>query len=213
MATPTPQGFVIAGAASAALPRMFSRPVQFTGMPSIYTVWAALGGGPLQYGRGRAFWRRGDGWNVSVNESKGVWRDFVTGEGGGILDLVCIARDCDRREAYGWLAATFHLPTREITLDDRKRWAAAWRLAERLTAWRDAQREELRRRHYIHFRLCGRARNCVLRLGLDSPMGAFWADVCDVAELRWQELEAAIDRLDALSPAQLQAAFDRGAFV
>lgn len=52
---------------------------------SIIDVWAGLGGGDLRHNRGQAFWRDGDGYNVSVNEAKGVWCDHAHGTGGGSL--------------------------------------------------------------------------------------------------------------------------------
>lgn len=54
----------------------------------ITAVWLALGGSPLRYGRGRAWWRDGNGYNVSVNDAKSTWYDHAADEGGGILDLV-----------------------------------------------------------------------------------------------------------------------------
>ena len=46
----------------------------------ITDVWAALGGGPLRQRRGQAFWRDGDGYNVSLNDDKGCWHDFRYGK-------------------------------------------------------------------------------------------------------------------------------------
>ena len=63
---------------------------------SIVSVWAAVGGGPLRYGRGKAFWRDGDGYSVSLNQDKNVFFDFVTSTG-SILDLVRTVNGCDRR--------------------------------------------------------------------------------------------------------------------
>ncbi len=71
---------------------------------SITDVWQALGGGPLRYGRGAAWWRDGDGHNVSLDESKGVWYDHARSEGGGVLDLVQTVLGCDGRAALHWLA-------------------------------------------------------------------------------------------------------------
>ena len=48
---------------------------------SITDVWTALGGGDLRHGRGVAFWRAGDGYNVSVNEAKGTWHETATAQG------------------------------------------------------------------------------------------------------------------------------------
>jgi hypothetical protein len=69
----------------------------------------ATGVEPKKCGQGRwrtpATWRGGDGWNVVMDDGKGVWHDFVTGEGGGILDLTQRVNGCSRREAVFWLAA------------------------------------------------------------------------------------------------------------
>lgn len=72
---------------------------------SIEEVWNALGGGPLRSKRGRAFWRNGDGLNVSLNHESKTWRDFVSGEGGGILRLIEVATGKSRGEAAEWLIA------------------------------------------------------------------------------------------------------------
>jgi len=70
----------------------------------ISEVWAGLGGGPLRHGRGRAFWRDGDGHNVSLSNQKQTFYDFASGAGGGVLDLIQLVRDCSRRDALRWLA-------------------------------------------------------------------------------------------------------------
>ena len=54
----------------------------------ISQIYRALGGPKLRGTRGPAFWRRGDGLNVSLNDSRSCWRDFKASEGGGVLDLV-----------------------------------------------------------------------------------------------------------------------------
>jgi hypothetical protein len=56
----------------------------------ITEVWAALGGGEIRRGRGRAFWRDGQRFNISLSDDKGAYFDHARGEGGGILDLVCL---------------------------------------------------------------------------------------------------------------------------
>jgi hypothetical protein len=50
-------------------------------------------------------WRGGDGFNVSLNDTRSVWHDFTTDEGGGVLDLVARIRGGDRQDALRWLAA------------------------------------------------------------------------------------------------------------
>ena len=118
---------------------------------SITDVWIALGGAELRHGRGKAFWRDGDGDSVSLNQDNNVFFDFVAGTGGGVLVLIETVLGCDRREAVRWLAS--HL---NVTLDgDRPltpaqkrdyaiRRAAAERKARELTEWRRARLRRLR---------------------------------------------------------------------
>ncbi len=70
----------------------------------ISEVWAALGGGWLRKNRGKAFWRDGGGYNVSLNDRKGCWHDFVSGDAGGVLDLVQQVRGGSRAEALKYVA-------------------------------------------------------------------------------------------------------------
>ncbi len=67
------------------------------------STWSALGGGELRHGRGKAFWRSGDSYNVAIDSDKNVWFDHRDAVGGGILDLVQVALGCDQREAIRWL--------------------------------------------------------------------------------------------------------------
>jgi hypothetical protein len=71
----------------------------------ILEVWNAAGGGPLRGKRGRAFWRNGDGWNISLDRERGTWYDHRDARGGGSLALVETALGCDRRTALQWLEA------------------------------------------------------------------------------------------------------------
>lgn len=45
-------------------------------------LWVALGGDKLHHGRGRGFWRDGDGFNISLDAGRGVWFDHARGEAG-----------------------------------------------------------------------------------------------------------------------------------
>jgi hypothetical protein len=56
--------------------------------------------------------------NVSLDDSSGVWHDFVSGDGGGILCLVMRLRGCTKRDALMWLADFVGVP-----LDDRPMFA------------------------------------------------------------------------------------------
>jgi hypothetical protein len=102
-----------------------------TSVPVI-DVWLALGGGELRHGRGRAFWRHGDGLNVSLDSDKQVFYDFATRTGGGALRLVETAAGCGRREALAWLEARGFIERREWTADERRTWARRRARAERL---------------------------------------------------------------------------------
>lgn len=70
----------------------------------INDVWRALGGGELRHGRGRAWWRDGDGWSVALDDRCGCWYDHRDGIGGGVLDLVVHVRGGGRQDALRWLA-------------------------------------------------------------------------------------------------------------
>lgn len=128
----------------------------------ITEVWAALGGGDPRRGRGRAFWRGGDSYNISLNEEKKTFYDHARGEGGGVLDLICLTRECNQQTALRWLADHLGLPfdDRELTQSERQQWrqdradrraaqhfaTAADKLAEELLyhlAWFDPRRGPL----------------------------------------------------------------------
>ena len=78
----------------------------------ILTVWRSLGGGPLRGKRGQAFWRDGDGHNVSLDAAKGTWYDHRDGRGGGVLALAETAVGCSRADALLWLTANCGLNSR-----------------------------------------------------------------------------------------------------
>lgn len=106
----------------------------------ISEIWSALGGGPLRQGRGPAFWRDGDGLNVSLNDQKGVWHDFVSGEGGGVLDLVQRVRGGSRADALQFVAdvAGVTLESKPLSKGDRREYALHRRQARSLAqqcAW------------------------------------------------------------------------------
>jgi hypothetical protein len=115
----------------------------------IAAIWRALGGGELRHGRGRAFWRDGDGLNVSLDDSRGLWHDFATDEGGGMLDLVQRVRGGGRAGALRWVAESFGLPLqdRPLTAADRRRYARATQeagpLARAALAWHGARLSEI----------------------------------------------------------------------
>ena len=103
----------------------------------ILDIWAALGGGELRGNRGQAFWRGGDGYSVSLDAKRGLWHDFVSGEGGDVIRLVETVHGCDFKQAHAWLAdftgctpgETHHRHEIDHDRETDLRWAHYWRLA------------------------------------------------------------------------------------
>ena len=83
--------------------------------------------------RGQAAWRDGDGLNVSLDDARGVWHDFASDEGGGVLDLVVRIRGGSREDALKWCAefAGVALDIQPIAAADRADWAHRQRELER----------------------------------------------------------------------------------
>jgi hypothetical protein len=118
----------------------------------IADVWRALGGGELRHGRGRAWWRNGDGYSVALDEARDRWFDHRDGGGGGVLGLIQHVRGGSRADAVRWLA-----DWRCVRLDgdappspaDRRRHAQAQRDAPELAGaagiWWTERKEALER--------------------------------------------------------------------
>ena len=105
-------------------------------------MWRALGGGELQHNRGRAFWRNGDGLNISLDDSKGAYYDHARGTGGGVLDLLQLVRGGSRAEAMEWLKG-FGVVESGPTGRSRAR-SGDWAEAKAAEAWWRARTEYLR---------------------------------------------------------------------
>jgi hypothetical protein len=99
----------------------------------IFDIWKALTGEPIRGGRVRAIWRGGKNFSVSLNNDRGVWHDFVSNEGGGILDLIARVRGGTRADALRWAAdfAGISLDDKPLSAADRARWAQERRALER----------------------------------------------------------------------------------
>ena len=180
----------------------------------IADVWTALGGSPLRHGRGVAFWRGGDGYNVSIDRDKGLWHDHVRGEGGGVLHLVERGNGCDRRTAIQWLA-----DQQGFTLDDnrmspserreyaeRRRWAEAE--AKRLADWRERHIADLRKERNRLWDMGREATRLGHELLVDGahdsfPWSVVWKHCTD--DLRGDEISAEIERLEELDWRQVLA--------
>lgn len=96
----------------------------------IAAVWRDLGGPPIRRGRSRAWWRDGQSMAVSINAARNVWHDFVSGEGGGILRLVEVARNCTKAEAVAWLEAHSYIEPRNLSPEQRRAFARRRAAAE-----------------------------------------------------------------------------------
>jgi hypothetical protein len=93
----------------------------------IREVWRALGGGRLIGGRGQAFWRDGAGYNVALDQKKGLWYDHARSEGGDAIDLVRRAEGSSFTGALRRLAELGGVKT-------PRRAANPWRAAQ--ASWR-----------------------------------------------------------------------------
>jgi hypothetical protein len=83
--------------------------------------------------RATAVWRGGDGPNVSLNDTRNVWHDFATNEGGGVLDLVVRICGGSRQDALRWLADFAGVPLENGRLSPKERadWAEQQRRINR----------------------------------------------------------------------------------
>jgi hypothetical protein len=96
----------------------------------ISEVYQALSGvAPRRTGsdiyRALAVWRGGDSLNVSMDDTKNVFHDFVDDSGGGVLDLVVRVRGGSRQDALKWLADFAGVPLQDqpLSAEERRRWA------------------------------------------------------------------------------------------
>ncbi|MFN0164984.1 MAG: hypothetical protein ACKV22_01020 [Bryobacteraceae bacterium] len=98
---------------------------------TIKRVAAALGL-PVRHGRTIAVWREGTHYSVSLDDPRGVWYDHVTGDGGGVLDLIVRVQGGTRAEALRWLAdyCGVTLDDRTLTAAERCEWARRRRVDE-----------------------------------------------------------------------------------
>ena len=182
---------------------------------SITDVWTALGGGELRHGRGKAFWRDGDGDNVSLDDDRGVWYDHARGTGGGMLSLIEIVLGCDRRDALRWLAGHHNVRLddyRPLTHDERRRYAQrrshAKSAAADLATWRRGTLRRLRNNRN-QFHLSENMTSSVARTLLAESGGAgddeAWGHIFNHAldDHRGDQVDREIQRLKTATPAEL----------
>ena len=116
--------------------------------------------------RGVAGWRKGKNFSVSLNDSKNVWHDFVTSEGGGVLDFIARVRGRNRKEAIEWLAAYCGVPLDDRPEAERRDWARQMREAkpeaEALVRWKLNTLEALREQRGHLLRIYHRAKHFII---------------------------------------------------
>jgi hypothetical protein len=177
---------------------------------SILTVWGELGGGPVKHGRAKAFWRKGNGWSVSLDAEKNCWYDFVSASGGGILALVETALGCSRVEALRWARDFAGVPVcaEAKRRAEANRWRAAIPEGRAMAAWFERILEGLDEWHLLNFRLYHHAKRCILngRYASDEELCALM-DEAERSEAEWQLAERVRDVLRAASADDLLVIF------
>lgn len=174
---------------------------EIIGRVPITSVVAALGG-TVRHGRCRAFWRDGDGFNVSLNDERGAWFDHARGEGGGVLDVIQRALSCDRKAALQWLAdragVSLDLGWRDGDPADYRRFVAERRYAEveaeQMVAWRDRRLLELRALRGVYGGAYHRSLQHILHCERRAECCSLAMDAADLYELRADEIREQIDR-------------------
>ncbi len=175
-----------------------------------------LGGGPIRRGRCRAWYRDGrSSTSLAIEDSRGCWYDHGAQRGGGKLDLIQTALDCDRRAACDWLAAHQGVELLRSSRQSRRgfavRRAAAERRAADLTRWRAARLNELREARNAKWDGYRMAETWRLRNQGQRPTDWRWsASLCfihdlDIGDAYAQELE----RFERMSPQELAAERER----
>ena len=60
-----------------------------------------------------------------MNLASRIWKCHVSGDGGGIVDLVETAESCDRAAAWRWLSELSGVPLRNISTEESERYRRA----------------------------------------------------------------------------------------
>jgi len=179
---------------------------------TISELAVAVGGGPIRRGRCRAWYR--DGWSstsLAIDDSRGCWYDHGTQRGGGKLDLIQTALDCDRRAARDWLAAHQGVELLRSSRQGRRgfavRRAAAERRAADLTRWRAARLNELRDVRNAKWVAYHMAETWRLRNQGQRPTDWRWsASLCFIHDLDIGDAYAKeLERVARMSPQDLAA--------
>lgn len=144
-------------------------------------------------------WRKTRDLNVSLNPGKRTYYDFTESRGGGILDFVSRCTGNDRAGAFRWLADFAGIPLEEQTATERAEWIRRRRAAEReavvFEQWLRGQIADLSIKRDYWFRVHHYHSRRIIRYSFNHPSANWWADVAELAEERYQALDAALDTL------------------
>jgi hypothetical protein len=164
----------------------------------ILNVWEALGGGEVRYGRGRAFFRDGGGFSVSLHPSKNCWFDFARNQGGGMLRLIEVALNCDHKTALKWAAdfagVTLERWTREEQRDYARRRREVEAEGRELVAWREEMINALIAHRDLAFGLYHLDKRRILGgdYQTDAELGELMNE-CEAMELEYSRDDEALD--------------------
>ena len=151
---------------------------------SVSSVWEALGGPPSVRNRSVAWYRGGRGLNIQLYPDSGAWRDFKTGEGGGILKLVERVLGGDRRGAIAWLADNFGIAYSERTPSERRDYSRRLELARMAAAAIVERRDD----YLVDLRTASglllAEYHRLIRVGNSSKAAEVWAKLDDIAGRR-----------------------------
>jgi hypothetical protein len=165
---------------------------------SMLQVLGALGFAKPIKNRTRCILHSGDSpTTFSFNSAKGVWYCFKCNQGGGKVRPVQLALGLDRGRAFEWLANLAGISSGvPWTEAERQEWARRRRAAEiearDFLAWRNGLLQVLRDARDTHFAAYHRAKNYIIRHGIDSTLGLLAADLGESSEAKYLELDHAI---------------------
>lgn len=162
----------------------------------IADVFTALGG-EVRGHRGRAFWRNGDGWSISLDDAKGAWFDHRDSAGGGIVSLVVKARECSRVEALKWLAELAGEQLDGQPSHGGAAYRAAIAEAQQVVARKHGAEEALREWRYLNQQLYYAIRNRILSGRLTGEDLGPAMDEGQMAEIRVAVADEALDAIKA----------------